>query len=120
LCESRPAAAVGLLLPLTAFFNPLTVWVQDIPLYEFLRKEDGRDRGAYVMPVPFLNVLNGIVHSGNTMAFQEIMIAPVGATSIEEAMRMASEVYHCPKKVISEKYGASGKSSSLVNKPFEG
>lgn len=62
----------------------------------------------YVMPVPFLNVLNGGVHSGNTMAFQEIMIAPTSAQSFEEAMRMASEVYHTLKGVIADKFGAPG------------
>ncbi|KAK4166279.1 enolase [Cladorrhinum sp. PSN259] len=77
-----------------------------IPLYEFLRKEAGRDHGPYVIPVPFLNVLNGGVHSGNTMAFQEIMIAPVGAGSIEEGIRMGAEVYHKLKVVISERFGA--------------
>jgi enolase len=60
------------------------------------------------MPVPFLNVLNGGVHSGNTMAFQEIMIAPTGAQSFEEAIRMASEVYHTLKSVITDKFGAPG------------
>ncbi|KAF2251781.1 enolase [Trematosphaeria pertusa] len=78
---------------------------EGLPLYEFLRREAGAS-GPYVMPVPFFNVLNGGVHSGNTMAFQEIMLAPVGATSFEEAMRMGSEVYQTLKKVISEKYGA--------------
>lgn len=64
--------------------------------------------GPYVMPVPFFNVLNGGVHSGNSMAFQEIMVAPVGATSFEEAMRMGSEVYHRLKEVIKGKYGPAG------------
>ncbi|KAK4228105.1 enolase [Podospora fimiseda] len=77
-----------------------------IPLYEFLRKESGRDHGPYAVPVPFLNVLNGGVHSGNTMAFQEIMIAPVGAESFEEGIRMAAEVYHKLKGVISDRFGA--------------
>ncbi|CAI7611891.1 unnamed protein product [Penicillium discolor] len=40
----------------------------DIPLYEFLRRESGAKR-PFVMPVPFFNVLNGGVHSGNKMAF---------------------------------------------------
>jgi len=59
------------------------------------------------MPVPFFNVLNGGVHSGNTMAFQEIMLAPVGATSMAEAVRMGAETYHTLKKVITEKFGAA-------------
>lgn len=60
------------------------------------------------MPVPFFNVLNGGVHSGNKMAFQETMIAPVGASSITEAVRMGSETYQCLKKVITKKFGPSG------------
>lgn len=78
-----------------------------MPLYEFLRRASGAKR-PFVMPVPFFNVLNGGVHSGNGMAFQEIMIAPVGASSITEAMRMGSEVYQELKKVITSEFGPSG------------
>ena len=80
---------------------------QGIPLYEFLRRESGAKK-PFVMPVPFFNVLNGGVHSGNKMAFQETMIAPVGASSFTEAVQMGSEVYQKLKKVIVEKYGTSG------------
>lgn len=80
-----------------------TVCSQGKPLYEFIRREQGAgEDGPYILPVPFLNVLNGGVHSGNTMAFQEVMIAPTGADSFEEAMRMASEVYQSLKRVLSE------------------
>ncbi|KAK3396207.1 putative enolase [Sordaria brevicollis] len=77
----------------------------NIPLYEFLRRESGEE-SPYVVPVPFFNVLNGGKHSGNGMAFQEFMIAPTGARTIEEGVRMASETYHCLKGIISEKFGA--------------
>lgn len=62
-----------------------------------------------MMPVPFFNVLNGGVHSGNTMAFQEFMIAPVGARSLTDAVRMGAEVYQELKSVITKKFGPSGK-----------
>jgi len=81
---------------------------QGIPLYEFLRLESGAQKAPYIMPVPFFNVLNGGVHSGNTMAFQEIMLAPTGAKSITEAVQMGAETYHELKKVITKKFGASG------------
>lgn len=77
-------------------------------MYEFLRRESGAQK-PYVMPVPFFNVLNGGVHSGNKMAFQETMIAPVGATSITEAVRMGSEVYQQLKKVVVKKFGPAGR-----------
>jgi enolase len=60
------------------------------------------------MPVPFFNVLNGGVHSGNDMAFQEFMIAPVGASSMAEAVRMGAETYHELKSVIMKRFGGSG------------
>jgi enolase len=78
--------------------------IQNVPLYEFLRREAGLSEGV-VMPVPFFNVLNGGMHSGNTMAFQEFMIAPTGATSMKEAVRMGAEIYHQLKKVIEREFG---------------
>jgi enolase len=57
--------------------------------------------------VPFFNVLNGGMHSGNTMARQEFMIAPLGATSMAHAVQMGAEVYQTLKSVIKTKFGAS-------------
>jgi len=59
------------------------------------------------MPVPFFNVLNGGDHSGNTMAFQEFMIAPTGAGSLTEAVQLAAETYLELKNVIIKKHGKS-------------
>ena len=42
---------------------------------------------AHVVPVPFMNVLNGGAHADNDVDFQEFMIAPVGAPSFAEALR---------------------------------
>ncbi len=57
------------------------------------------------MPVPFFNVLNGGVHSGNTMAFQEFMVAPTGAASITQGIQWAAEVYQALKAVIIDQFG---------------
>lgn len=79
---------------------------KDVPLYEFLRQE-AQTTGPYVLPTPFFNVLNGGKHSGNTMAFQEFMIAPVGATSITHAVQIGSEVYQALKAIITQKFGSA-------------
>jgi hypothetical protein len=80
---------------------------QNVPLYEFLRQHAGTHK-PYILPVPFFNVLNGGVHSGNLMAFQEFMIAPVGANSIAHAVQIGSEVYQELKAVVKAKFGGSG------------
>ncbi len=42
------------------------------------------------------------------MAFQEFMIAPVGAVSMAHAVQMGAEIYHELKKVLTEEFGPSG------------
>lgn len=76
-----------------------------IELYEFLAGESSSPENEYVMPVPFMNVLNGGDHSGNPMAFQEFMIAPVGASSFTEAVQWNAETYAILKSNVQEKYG---------------
>lgn len=76
-----------------------------IELYELLAGESGCPQADYVMPVPFMNVLNGGDHSGNPMAFQEFMIAPIGASSITEAVQWNAETYATLKGIIEAKYG---------------
>jgi enolase len=63
---------------------------------------------SFVMPVPFFNVLNGGVHSGNEMAFQEFMLAPIGASSFREAVQIGCECYQQLKQIIVKKFGANG------------
>ncbi|GMM31130.1 phosphopyruvate hydratase [Martiniozyma asiatica (nom. inval.)] len=77
-----------------------------LPLYAYISELTGA-KSPYVMPVPFMNVLNGGSHAGGDLAFQEFMVAPTGASSFSEAMRMGSEVYHALKSLAKKKYGQS-------------
>jgi enolase len=45
------------------------------------------------LPVPHFNVINGGAHAANRLAFQEFMIAPLGAPSFREALRAGAETY---------------------------
>jgi len=74
-----------------------------VPLYVFLNRLAGSP--SMVMPVPCFNCINGGVHAGNYLPFQEFFLIPVGATSFREAMRMGSETYHTLKALIKKTYG---------------
>ena len=63
---------------------------------------------ASTLPVPMLNVINGGVHAQNSIDLQEFMLVPVGAGSFAEALRIAAEVYHTLKGVISSRGLATG------------
>ena len=75
---------------------------QSVQLFRYLTK-----RKKYRLPVPMMNVINGGKHAGNNLAIQEFLIAPIGAKSYVEGLRLGVEVYHSLKKVLKEKYGAS-------------
>jgi len=72
------------------------------PLWRYL----GGDQ-ACLLPVPAMNVLNGGVHADNSIDFQEFMVAPIGAGSFTDALRMGAEVYHQLKTTLRER-GLSG------------
>jgi enolase len=65
------------------------------PLWRYLGGPE-----ADLLPVPCMNVLNGGVHADNPIDFQEFMIAPVGASSFAEAMRIGSEIYHELRRIL--------------------
>jgi enolase len=46
-----------------------------VPLYAHISDLAGTEK-PYVLPVPFMNVLNGGSHAGGRLAFQEFMIVP--------------------------------------------
>jgi enolase len=50
-----------------------------------------------------MNILNGGVHADNSVDFQEFMIAPFGATTFADALRMGAEVFHTLKAVLKKK-----------------
>lgn len=69
-----------------------------LPLYAYL----GGD-GPFQMPVPMMNIINGGAHADNSVDLQEFMILPVGASSIREAVRYGTEVFHSLKSVLSKR-----------------
>ncbi|KAI1497365.1 phosphopyruvate hydratase [Biscogniauxia marginata] len=77
-----------------------------VPLYAHVSDLAGTKK-PYVLPVPFMNVLNGGSHAGGRLAFQEFMIVPSDAPSFTEAMRQGSEVYQKLKTLAKKKYGQS-------------
>ncbi|MGE0268571.1 MAG: phosphopyruvate hydratase [Candidatus Omnitrophota bacterium] len=68
------------------------------PLYKFLGGKE-----ANILPVPLMNIINGGAHADNNLDVQEFMIAPVGAKTFSEAIRMACEVFHTLKKILHDR-----------------
>jgi enolase len=67
----------------------------DVPLYRYLGGPN-----AHVLPVPFMNVINGGAHADNELELQEFMLAPIGAASFGEAVRWCAEIYQSLRSLL--------------------
>ncbi|KXB81107.1 phosphopyruvate hydratase [Varibaculum cambriense] len=75
----------------------------DMSLFKYLGGPN-----AHVLPVPMMNILNGGSHADSNVDIQEFMIAPIGAETFAEALRMGAEVYHTLKGVIKDRGLSTG------------
>ncbi len=67
----------------------------DLPLYRYIG-----GLTASLLPVPFMNILNGGEHADNNMDIQEFMIVPLGAETFSRGLQMGTEVFHQLKKIL--------------------
>lgn len=67
-----------------------------LPLYRYIGGTQ-----SHVLPVPMMNIINGGEHADNPIDVQEFMIMPIKASSVADAVRIGSEVFHTLKKALS-------------------
>src|SRR5918995_973060 len=73
-----------------------------LPLFRYLGGP-----GAYTLPVPCANIMNGGAHAANNIDFQEFMVVPFGFDGYAEALRAVAEIYGGLKKILVDR-GHSG------------
>jgi len=75
----------------------------NLPLYRYIGGPN-----AHLLPVPMMNIVNGGAHADSGVDVQEFMIAPIGAETFAEALRLGAEVYHSLKSVVKSKGLSTG------------
>jgi enolase len=65
--------------------------------------------GAFELPRPMMNIVNGGAHASNNMDFQEFMVMPLFGDTFAEALRCGAEVFHSLKKIL----GSEGQSTAV-------
>ena len=76
----------------------------NLPLYRYIGGVNSN-----VLPVPMLNIINGGMHSNNSLDIQEFMIMPIGASSFSEAIRWSAEVFYNLEKLLSDEGHSNAK-----------
>ena len=75
----------------------------NLPLYRYIGGPN-----AHLLPGPMMNIVNGGAHADSGVDVQEFMIAPIGAETFAEALRLGAEVYHSLKSVVKSKGLSTG------------
>ncbi|OGE10851.1 phosphopyruvate hydratase [Candidatus Curtissbacteria bacterium RIFCSPLOWO2_01_FULL_42_26] len=78
---------------------------QNVSLYRYIAQISGNNNPTFTIPAPMFNILNGGVHGGGNIDFQEFMIVPPHAKSYSKNLRMGVEVYYSLREVISSHSG---------------
>ena len=78
------------------------------PLYERIARLSGTVPGAYVLPVPMMNILNGGAHADSSVDLQEFMVMPVGLPTFAEALRAGTEIFHALRSILKKAGHSTG------------
>ena len=93
--ENKSRLGANAILAVSIAVARATANYYHIPLYRYLGGVQ-----ATRLPVPMMNILNGGAHASNNVEIQEFMIAPVGASSFCEALRIGCEIYHTLGRIL--------------------
>jgi len=80
------------------------------PLYQHLAQLSGRvpPDGAYLLPVPMMNILNGGAHADSSVDLQEFMVMPLGLPTFAEALRAGTEIFHALRSILKKAGHSTG------------
>lgn len=79
-----------------------TALAKNQAFYEYIAELAGTTDNLR-LPMPMMNVMNGGAHADWSTDFQEYMIIPVSATSMQDAIRMGAEVFHSLKNILKKR-----------------
>jgi enolase len=76
---------------------------QGIPLYQYFASLLGRSPAT--QPLPTINLFSGGKHAGAQVSIQDVLVVPVAARTMDEALAITFAVYQCAAELIYDKYG---------------
>lgn len=76
---------------------------QSLQIYQYFATLRGRPAAA--LPLPTINLFSGGKHAGGQIAIQDVLVVPIAARTMDEALAMAFAVYQAASELVFRKYG---------------
>jgi enolase len=90
------------LLAVSLAFARAAAVENQVPLYAYFASLLGRS--TFALPLPMVNLFSGGKHAGGQVAIQDVLVVPVAAKTMDEAMAMVYAVYQAAAQNILKKY----------------
>jgi enolase len=103
--ENKSKLGANAILAVSMAVTRLGAIASELPLYKYIQKISGNEN-EIALPRPFFNIINGGLHAGNKIAFQEFMISP-NLGGFQENYRAGAEIYQSLKKILKKEYGGA-------------
>ncbi len=71
-----------------------------LPVYQYIAQVADTDSHKFRIPTPMFNVVNGGLHAGDNLDFQEFLIVPPMASTYSNNLKFGVEVYYAIKEVL--------------------
>ncbi|MEM2032180.1 MAG: phosphopyruvate hydratase [Candidatus Woesearchaeota archaeon] len=101
--ENKSKLGANAILAVSMAMYRAKAYNENLELWQYIAKVSKRKAK---LPHPYSNVINGGVHAGNDLMFQEFMLVPKEKT-FHDDVRTLQEMYHDLKEMIKKKYGVS-------------
>jgi enolase len=99
--ENKGRLGANAILAVSLAFAKAAASSEGKHLFEYVR-ELSKNPKPLSLPLPLCNIINGGKHAAGSTDIQEFMIAPVGAPTFKEGLRMVAEIFHSLSKVLKD------------------
>lgn len=100
--DNKSNLGANAILSVSMAYTKVCAIANNLPLYLYISNLFGNENFQYRNPIPMINVLNGGKHALNSADFQEYMLVPVGANSVQQAVQWGAECFHNLGKILKE------------------
>ena len=73
---------------------------QELPLYRWIARLTGGTAAKFTLPLPMINIISGGLHARHNLDFQDFLIMPLAANTMNRALEMTSDVYQATYELV--------------------
>jgi len=98
--EDKSHLGANTILALSGAITKAEAISRKIPLYQYIAELSGLNIHQFTIPTPMFNILNGGIHGGGNLDFQEFMVVPPKANTYSTNLKVGVEIYYSLRETI--------------------